>query len=213
MKSSLSVFVGFTVFALCIMSAANADVRMDARNFIVATGIEMRGTADGSAATAWDTTRESEGWKTLSSGGVSVNVLVLNGPLVAGGRLSQNVTWDASRVVVVRDDVVVPSGVTLTLDAGCIVKFTEGARIVVEDGGAVVAEGAYLTSLDDDSVGGDTDMNGDAAGAARPPYRLPGVARRSGGRGAGDGAVRGRHDGAADSFVFTRQSVWNSADA
>ena len=74
--------------------------------------------------------------------------------------MSQSEVWDDERVVVVRHDVVVPSGTTLMLGAGCIVKFTEGARIVVEDGGAVVAEGAYLAAFDDDSVGGDTDMNG-----------------------------------------------------
>ena len=58
------------------------------------------------------------------------------------GQPSASETWDDERVVVVRHDVVVPSGKTLTLGADAIVKFTEGARIVVEDGGAVVAEGA-----------------------------------------------------------------------
>ena len=58
--------------------------------------------------------------------GASVDVLVLN----------------TTASVVVRDDIVVPSGLMLTLGAGCIVKFTDGARIVVESGGAVVAEGA-----------------------------------------------------------------------
>jgi len=96
---------------------------------------------------------------------------IATGTEIVGGRLSANMTWDDSRVVVVRDDVVVPSGITLTLGAGCVVKFTEGTRIVVEDGGTVVAEGAYLAAFDDDNVGGDTDMNGEAAVSSKPPYQ------------------------------------------
>ena len=158
--------------------AALPAVRVDTRAvLLIATGVEYVGSADGGEPIVWDTTLEQDGWMTLTSGGQgagrpTVDVLVLNGPSVVGGRLSQSAAWDDERVVVVRHDVVVPSGTTLMLGAGCIVKFTEGARIVVEDGGAVVAEGAYLAAFDDDSVGGDTDMNGVAAdgalGATRP---------------------------------------------
>ena len=141
---------------------AIAAVRTDTRDFAIATGVERIGSANGSGLTEWATTAIEDGWTTLVSGGQSVNVLVLNGPSVVGGRLSQSETWGASRVVVVRDDVVVPSGMTLTLDAGCVVKFTEGARIAVENGGAVVSKGAFLTDLSDDSVGGDTNFDGES---------------------------------------------------
>ena len=141
---------------------AAPTVRVEMRNEpLIATGIECVGTETGLGVSEWDTTQEEDGWTTLSSGGQSVNVLVLNtSAAVVGGRMSANATWGNERVVVVRDDIVVPSGLILTLEAGCIVKFTEGARIVVEDGGAVVANGVYLAAFDDDSVGGDTDMNG-----------------------------------------------------
>ena len=167
MKHVWTIAVAAVIIAGTIGMSPNimAAVRVDARGtagFHIATGLERIGSADGSSVTEWDTMQAEDGWVTLTSGGALVDVLVLNGPSVVGGMLLASEIWDDSRIVVVRDDVVVPSGVTLTLGADCIVKFTEGARIVVEDGGAVVSEGAYLAAFDDDSVGGDTDMNGAA---------------------------------------------------
>ncbi len=165
MKTTVAVFAA-AIGALGTTRHAMASARVETRGTIVATGVEMLGSVNGSSVVQWDTTKESDGWKTLTSGGVSVNVLILNEPSVVGGRLSANVTWDNSRVVVVRDNVIVPYGKTLTIDAGCVVKFTEGAQFVVENGGSLVANGACLTALDDDSVGGDTDMDGTAGAAA-----------------------------------------------
>ena len=191
MKELLNTII--VVFAMCGMTygmtlVVNPLPRVDMRTTAgayIATGEELLGSADGTFVTEWDTTEEPDGWTTLKSGEKSVDVLVLNtSAAVVGGRLSASEAWDAECVVVVRDDVVVPSGVTLTLGAGLIVKFTEGAKIVVEDGGAVVAEGAYLAAFDDDSVGGDTDMNGaavDGEGAVATQWWLddPAVAALS----------------------------------
>ena len=197
MKIALLVAVAVATSAT-LLAAVRVDVRGTA-GFYLATGVERVGTADGGAPVMWDTTQVEDGWwcvenndgvlgitRPISGNGSAgtVDVLVLNtGASVVGGRMSQSEAWDDDRVVVVRDDVVVPSGTTLTLGFGAIVKFTEGARIVVEDGGAVVAEGAYLAAFDDDSVGGDTDMNEDAAttSAAPPQWWLddPAVAALS----------------------------------
>ena len=170
----LVVLAAVAVGALGITRPTMATVRVEVREtagFYIATGTEIVGTADGGEPIEWDTTQVEDGWWRVVNDGAlgitrpageagGVDILVLNGPLVVGGRLSANEAWDDARVVVVRDDVVVPTGKTLTLGAGCVVKFTEGARIIVEDGGTVVANGAYLAAFDDDSVGGDTDMNG-----------------------------------------------------
>ena len=153
------------VMVLTAISHAIDTVRYDSLaegRPVVATGVEMRGALDGSEFMAWDTTAEDDGWVTLTSGDASVDVLVLNTPAVAGGRMTENETWSKDRIRVVRDDVVVPSGLTLTLEAGCAVKFLPGARFVVEDGGALVAEGALLADFADDFVGGDVNCNGDA---------------------------------------------------
>ena len=131
----------------------------DAARPVVATGVELRGELDGSAVTEWNTLLHEDGWLQLVSGEECVDVLVLNTPQVEGGRLSANTAWGADRVHVVRDDVVVPSGVTLSLAAGCVVKFLPNARIVTEDGGNVLASGALLADFADDSVGGDVNMD------------------------------------------------------
>lgn len=159
MKTFLPVVMMYTV-CMSLQAAMRVDMRCTAGRYIAA-GVELVGAADGGAPTEWDTTQEPDGWMQITSGSATADVLVLNTTAaVVGGRLVADETWDDERVVVVRDDIVVPSGMTLTLGAGCIVKFTDGARIVVENGGAVVAEGAYFAAFDDDSVGGDTDMNG-----------------------------------------------------
>ena len=153
------------VMALAGELSALSAVHVETRTMpLIATGVESVGSADGSAVSEWDTTQEPDGWTTLTSGETTADVLVLNeSATVVGGRLSSNELWDDTRPIVVRDDVIVPSGITLTLGPGSIVKFTEGAKIVVEDGGAVVAEGTFLTDFSDDSLGGDTNFDGESA--------------------------------------------------
>jgi hypothetical protein len=157
-----------SMLAVCIaaiglsgtLSTGRAAVRVETREALIATGVERLGTADGSSVSDWDTTAEKDGWTRRTSGSSTVDVLVLNkSAAVAGGRLAGNAAWDAARPVVVRDDVVVPEGTTLAIGAGCIVKFTGGARLVAEPGGSIVLNGALLADFADDSVGGDTNMD------------------------------------------------------
>ncbi len=172
MKTMKTSFIRCAAPAIIALLGANITsaettepLRVDVRETpgaFVATGVERLGAADGASVTAWNTTALTDGWTTLTRGGASTNVLVLNGPEVVGGRLPANAAWDASRVRVVRDDVVVPTNVALSIAAGTAVKFTEGARIVVEDGGALVADGALLADFADDRAGGDTNMDGDS---------------------------------------------------
>ena len=141
---------------------ASATLRADVREGgpWIATGVERIGSADGSSVQEWNTTVLEDGWTTVESGGASARVLVLNGPAVDGGRLAEDASWDADRVHVVRHDVVVGEGKTLSLAAGTVVKFAPGARLVVEAGGSIAADGALLADLADDTVGGDTNLDG-----------------------------------------------------
>ncbi|MCC6189355.1 MAG: right-handed parallel beta-helix repeat-containing protein [Anaerolineales bacterium] len=82
--------------------------------------------------------------------------------IVVGGSISSDTTWTAGNVYVVLSHVQVQSGVTLTIEAGVIVKFD--MRRYLDVFGTLVLEGSpdnevIFTSLRDDSVGGDT--NGD----------------------------------------------------
>jgi len=85
-----------------------------------------------------------------------------------GGRITQDQTWSADQVNVVDSTVVVAAGVRLTIAPGAIVKFAHGAGLTLEasailDAQATAAKPIVLTSLADDSVGGDTNLDGSAS--------------------------------------------------
>lgn len=121
---------------------------------------------DGGALPAtWNTTNHADGWYdlTLSPGALTSRVAVLNGPgvQVREGTLTNSTTWSSNDVQVVRQWVVVPEGVTLTIEPGAIVKVCEGAGFLVKTGGTLNVSGAILTHIADDTIGGDTNMDGD----------------------------------------------------
>jgi len=103
----------------------------------------------------------------------SMGFAVLNGqkaraedlPVIyKSGTLSVNETWSAGSVYVVSRGITVPNDVTLTIEAGAIVKFGGGSSIDVS-GGTLHVNGTstnnvILTSYSDDSVGGDSTGDG-----------------------------------------------------
>jgi len=80
-------------------------------------------------------------------------------------------TWSASaNVHIVTCDIVVPLGMTLTIEAGAIVKFNVNTRVIIQ--GALNAQGTAVnqivfTSIHDDEHGGDTDGDGSATPPAK----------------------------------------------
>ena len=84
-----------------------------------------------------------------------------------GGALTQSTTWTVphSPYVVQAGEVTVPAGMTLTVEAGVVVKsFNDGITV----NGALIAAGSEIspvvfTSLYDDAYGGDTDGGGPAS--------------------------------------------------
>lgn len=77
--------------------------------------------------------------------------------------LTASTTWRASSIHTVEGFIKIPSGVTLNLEAGAVIKFAPGAGILVE--GVLRAVGTaekktVFTSIRDDGFGGDTDANG-----------------------------------------------------
>lgn len=85
------------------------------------------------------------------------------------GALPGDTTWDNSEVHEIVGDVTVPSGTTLTIDPGAIVKFhSTGTELYVDgmlDAQGTAAENIVFTSISDD-VGGDTNNDGDASAPA-----------------------------------------------
>lgn len=81
------------------------------------------------------------------------------------GTLAANETWTAGNVYMVQYGLTVPSGITLTIDPGAIVKFTSSGYMVINQGGTLVAQGSssdriVFTSARDDSYGGDSNGDG-----------------------------------------------------
>ncbi|WP_212669145.1 hypothetical protein, partial [Shewanella algae] len=104
-----------------------------------------------------------------------ISLVLLSFPLVSNsteyhsGNISSRTIWSASSVHIVQSDVTVSPGVELVVEAGTVVKFHPGARLVVN--GALNAVGSeseriYFTSYRDDSVGGDSNGDGYSEGQA-----------------------------------------------
>ncbi|MCF8465705.1 MAG: hypothetical protein K9G41_12735 [Flavobacteriales bacterium] len=80
------------------------------------------------------------------------------------GELQADETWDANRIYYLQGRVVVPSGVTLTIDAGAIIKGKEGTEtnasaLIVAKGGRIIANGTaanpiiFTSELDNIEIG------------------------------------------------------------
>ena len=146
-------------------------------NVIVAgpqTFTVVSGASDFSNAN-WDTTIVPDGAYQLllvvldASGHIAQeitkDVVVNNSVTWHSGVLTGNEEWSASTVHALDGNVVIPSGVTLTIDPGTVVKALPGAEIIVQSGGTLNALGGstnpvIFTSFDDSAHGGDTDFNG-----------------------------------------------------
>lgn len=87
------------------------------------------------------------------------------------GTITANQTWNVGTVYVVNNTLTIPSGVTLTISPGAIIKYelTWFNKGILLNGGTVDAQGTSsqpvnFTSIKDDSIGGDSGLDGDTAG-------------------------------------------------
>lgn len=87
---------------------------------------------------------------------------------VVDGDIIENTTWTQDQSpYVVSYPIVVVTGVVLDINPGVIVKFDDGASLLVDgtlNAKGINTEPIYFTSLADDSIGGDT--NGDGGGSS-----------------------------------------------
>ena len=73
-----------------------------------------------------------------------------------GGTLTQNEVWTSNKVHVVYATVYVPTTYTLFIEPGTIVKFMRGTGIELLGEAAFFADAIVFTTIDDDTIGGDT---------------------------------------------------------
>ena len=119
----------------------------------------------------WDTTQAVDGLYTLgieffdagdvSLGAIERSEIVNNSDVWHGGTIQADEVWSNSVVHLLEGTCYVADGVTVTIESGTVVKATGGAQLYVENGGTLNALGTeqqpiVMTSLADDTVGGDT---------------------------------------------------------
>ena len=98
---------------------------------------------------------------------------------IVGGPITSNTTWNlAGSPYLAMTQVGINSGVTLTIEPGVVVKFSGVyGRMVVFSGGTLTAVGTsgsriIFTSMQDDSVGGDSGSDGATVGAPGQWYSI-----------------------------------------
>lgn len=114
------------------------------------------------------------------------------GVVLTGGTVDITTTWpDPGYVYVMEGDVTVQAGSTLTIDPGTVLKLQVGRGYSSQDrdlivAGSLIANGTAaepitFTSLYDDSVGGDTNLDGVATSPARGDWGRVAFTNGSGG--------------------------------
>ena len=94
--------------------------------------------------------------------------------VTVSGTILSDTTWQRGFVYEVTSDITVYSGVTLTLNPGVIVKFNSGKGIIVNgtlDVNGTSTDPVYLTSIKDDTVGGDTNDDDDTTSPSSGDWR------------------------------------------
>jgi RHS repeat-associated protein len=158
-----------------LSSLANVTAALSASNgrqtYAIAVGQPALGTF------AWDTTGLPDGSYQLTAtfydaagndvGQLSRQVAINNSAVYEAGLITTDTTWTNAQVHVVTGTVTVASGAHLTIQPGAIVKFAAGEnlQLIIESGGTLNAQATQaspiiLTSLDDDTAGGDTNLDG-----------------------------------------------------
>ena len=186
-SSRFSVILSGTAGAISGVSTSDT-VRVDTRQVnlcggLLAAGVEKIGHPTGAIdPIPWDSTVVTDGvfdprvvipvvYRPMEVEVKMTNkVCVLNDVYVEGGQITNDVVWKADRVHVVRDNVFIMEGASLTIEDGAVVKMCNATKIfshtVPNNLWNLVVKGAYITDACDRDTGGDTLYSSTAVGHA-----------------------------------------------
>lgn len=123
---------------------------------------------DGYSFGGWFHAGRAFAFTTMPDEDVTLDALWLDGNTqLHTGSIDSSATWTNGSVHIISGAVTIQSGVELLIESGAVVKFLSGASLTIGSGGICRASGAIFTHINDDSVGGDTMMDGDET---KPEY-------------------------------------------
>lgn len=198
------------------VTAVHAEVAAywDGREYPIAPGAPNFG------QTWWNTASVPDGIYTVhvlfrdnagtAQGELTRRMTVINRAVWHSGPLTASETWSADSVHLIDGDVTVPDGKTLTLEAGVVVKFLPGRTLSVAGGGTLAAVATngipvVCTSFRDDSVDGDTNLDG---GESSPQPGEWGGVRAAGGTLALAGDVQFRYSSQTHAGTLAASETW-----
>ncbi len=211
--------VGWGTFGSTAGTAVDVAYRGAGDWQMLGTGLPINGGLD------WDTVVVPDGWFDLRArlydAGAHLlaervrRVLVLNAPSIAwhAGDISASETWHAGVLHLVGSDVLLGSGVTLTVAPGTVVKAASGAGLIIPSTATLQALGTseapiILTSLADDTAGGDTNLDGSAT-LPRPGDWL-GLVLRGSGQAILNAYTQVRYAQVQHSGALAEDTVWSN---
>ena len=135
---------------------------------LIITGKEKIGHPDGAMDPfLWDSASVKDGWTDIRNAYpagfvteyMTNRCIVLNDVKVEGGVITNDTSWLADVVHVIRDNVYVKAGVKLTIEDGAVVKFCDSTKLFVDYDSNIdthwnlEVKGAYMTGIADVSYG------------------------------------------------------------
>ncbi|MBN1676395.1 MAG: carboxypeptidase regulatory-like domain-containing protein, partial [Kiritimatiellae bacterium] len=207
-----------------VLGGGSGSYTVSATAYQATTPYAVGTRSDWNGTIAWDTTEVPDGRYQLTGAvhdGVS-NLLasavaeelvtVNNSVTLLSGTVSTNTMLGSNGVYVVNGVLEVCNGATLTIEGGAILKFSAGGRIHVRAGGtldttATVDAPAVLTALEDDSAGGDTNLDG--SNTVPLPGSWHGVSSETGATLALNAYVEFRYVRTAHSGPVSADTTWS----
>jgi RHS repeat-associated protein len=176
-KTPQALFHGQQELVWSALAVNPTQVAADVTAYQGATAYPLAVNRPVNGSIIWDTTTVPDGPYTIRVvfhdalgtviGVINRQVGVNNSAAWHSGAISADTVWRADQLHIVSNTITIEPGATLTIEPGAIVKFIPGSnlRIVIKPGAALNAPATagapiILTSLADDSIGGDSGYDG-----------------------------------------------------